>query len=100
MCPSTAGAARDEIHAEVLAKSYDAERNTFVQYYGGSGLDASLLLIPISGFLPADVRASWARSTRSSRRSARAVCLALPTEDGVDGLAGGEGHFSSAASGW
>ena len=39
-------AVRDEIHAEVLAKGYDAERNTFVQYYGGKGLDASLLLIP------------------------------------------------------
>ena len=46
-------AARDEIHAEVLAKGYDAERNTFVQYYGGAAW-MSLLLIPISGFLPAD----------------------------------------------
>jgi GH15 family glucan-1,4-alpha-glucosidase len=45
-------AARDDIHAEDLAKGYDAERNTLFQYYGGTGVDASLLLIPIFGFLP------------------------------------------------
>ena len=43
---------RDEIHADVCAHGFDTERNTFVQYYGATGLDASLLLIPISGFLP------------------------------------------------
>jgi len=44
---------RDEIHADVCANGFDAQRNTFVQHYGGKGLDASLLLIPISEFLPA-----------------------------------------------
>ena len=43
---------RDEIHAEVCVRGFDKKRNSFVQYYGGTGLDASLLLIPISGFLP------------------------------------------------
>ncbi|MDP8955256.1 MAG: glycoside hydrolase family 15 protein [Actinomycetota bacterium] len=45
---------RDHIHAEVCAKGYDAERNTFVQHYGGTGLDAALLMLPLVGFLPPD----------------------------------------------
>jgi GH15 family glucan-1,4-alpha-glucosidase len=45
---------RDTIHAEVMAKGFDAERNTFVQSYGRPELDASLLLIPRVGFLPPD----------------------------------------------
>jgi GH15 family glucan-1,4-alpha-glucosidase len=45
---------RDRIHADVLANGFDAERNAFVQYYGGSKLDASLLMIPLVGFLPPD----------------------------------------------
>lgn len=45
---------RDEIHAEVCEKGYDAERNTFVQYYGATEVDAALLQILETGFLPAD----------------------------------------------
>ncbi|WP_427006243.1 glycoside hydrolase family 15 protein [Pseudarthrobacter sp. H2] len=45
---------RDTIHAEVMAKGFDAGRNTFVQSYGRPELDASLLLIPRVGFLPPD----------------------------------------------
>ncbi|MEP2744447.1 glycoside hydrolase family 15 protein [Bauldia litoralis] len=45
---------RDEIHADVCTNGFDAERNTFTQYYGGKTLDASLLLLPQVGFLPLD----------------------------------------------
>jgi GH15 family glucan-1,4-alpha-glucosidase len=45
-------AARTEIHRDILEHGFDANRNTFVQYYGGSDLDAALLLIPQTGFLP------------------------------------------------
>jgi GH15 family glucan-1,4-alpha-glucosidase len=45
-------AVRDEIHKEVCARGYDPGRNTFVQYYGTQELDASLLMIPLVGFLP------------------------------------------------
>jgi GH15 family glucan-1,4-alpha-glucosidase len=45
-------ALRDEIHAEVCARGYDAARGTFTQFYGSRGLDAALLLIPRLGFLP------------------------------------------------
>jgi GH15 family glucan-1,4-alpha-glucosidase len=47
-------AVREEIHADICAHGFDAELNSFVQYYGGKALDASLLLIPQVGFLPAD----------------------------------------------
>ena len=87
-------AARDEIHAEVLPKGYDAERNTFVQYYGGNGLDASLLLIPISGFLPADdPRVLGTIDAIQQEICEGPFVWRYSTEDGVDGLAGGEGAF-------
>ena len=47
-------ALRDEVHADVLAHGYDAERGSFVQTYGSAALDASLLMIPLVGFLPPD----------------------------------------------
>ena len=45
---------RDEIAAEVLEQGYDEELGSFVQSYGSKRLDASLLTIPLYGFLPAD----------------------------------------------
>jgi GH15 family glucan-1,4-alpha-glucosidase len=47
-------ALRREIHDDVCAKGFDADRNTFTQFYGSNGLDAALLLIPRVGFLPWD----------------------------------------------
>ncbi|MGI5199143.1 glycoside hydrolase family 15 protein [Streptomyces sp. CA-288835] len=47
-------AMRDEVHHEVCERGYDPERNTFTQFYGSRELDASLLLIPRTGFLPPD----------------------------------------------
>ncbi len=44
---------RDEVRREVLEKGFDAERGTFVQAFGSRELDASLLMIPLIGFLPA-----------------------------------------------
>ena len=46
-------AARDAIKADVLEHGYNADVGAFVQYYGSDRLDASLLLIPLVGFLPA-----------------------------------------------
>ncbi|MEU5878557.1 glycoside hydrolase family 15 protein [Spirillospora sp. NPDC047279] len=46
-------AAADEIHADVLANALD-ERGVFTAHYGATALDASALLIPLLGFLPAD----------------------------------------------
>jgi len=46
-------AVRDEIHADVCTRGYDAELGSFTQSYGSPELDASLLLLPLVGFLPA-----------------------------------------------
>jgi GH15 family glucan-1,4-alpha-glucosidase len=43
---------RARIHADVMKRGFDRSRNTFVQYYGGSEVDASLLLLHQVGFLP------------------------------------------------
>ena len=45
---------RAEVHRQVCQEGFDAERGHFTQYYGGTALDASLLLMPMVGFLPAD----------------------------------------------
>jgi GH15 family glucan-1,4-alpha-glucosidase len=45
---------RDEIHADVCGNGFDAELGSFVQSYGSKRLDASLLLIPLVGFLPVE----------------------------------------------
>ncbi len=47
-------AVREQVRAEVLERAYDAERRTFTQSYGSRELDASVLLMPFVGFLPAD----------------------------------------------
>jgi GH15 family glucan-1,4-alpha-glucosidase len=46
-------AIRDQIHAEVCARGFDRTRNAFTQSYGSPALDASLLMVPLVGFLPA-----------------------------------------------
>jgi GH15 family glucan-1,4-alpha-glucosidase len=46
-------ALRAEIHEEVCARGFDAERGTFTQSYGRPELDAALLMLPLVGFLPA-----------------------------------------------
>ena len=60
---------RSAIHEEVCARGFDPARNTFVQFFGATALDASLLLIPLVGFLPADDPGFTARSQRSSAAS-------------------------------
>ena len=47
-------AARDTVHAQVCEKGFDKEMNSFVQSYGSKALDASLLMMPLVGFLPPD----------------------------------------------
>jgi GH15 family glucan-1,4-alpha-glucosidase len=47
-------ALRNAIHADVCEEGFDTVRNSFMQSYGSTRLDASVLLLPIVGFLPAD----------------------------------------------
>jgi GH15 family glucan-1,4-alpha-glucosidase len=44
---------REEIHRDVCTRGFDPEQNSFVEAYGSSLLDASVLLLPAFGFLPA-----------------------------------------------
>jgi GH15 family glucan-1,4-alpha-glucosidase len=89
-------AMRDEVHDEVCAKGYDAERGTFVQYYGSKSLDASLLMIPLVGFLPADDRRVHGTIDAIQRELLHdGFVRRYQTADGgdVDGLPQGEGAF-------
>ena len=85
---------RDEIHEQVCTSGYDVQRGCFVQHYGSSDLDASLLLIPLVGFLPPDdprVRATIAAIRREL--VVDGLVMRYPTLHGVDGLPPGEGTF-------
>jgi GH15 family glucan-1,4-alpha-glucosidase len=85
---------RDEIHAEVCQQGYDAELGTFVQYYGAKGTDASLLMIPLVGFLPADdERMKGTVRFVQERLLDGGLVLRYETEEAVDGLPPGEGAF-------
>jgi GH15 family glucan-1,4-alpha-glucosidase len=85
---------RDEIHSQVCSSGFDAQRGCFVQHYGSSDLDASLLLIPLTGFLPPDD--PRVRATIDAIRRELVVdglVIRYPTARGVDGLPPGEGTF-------
>ena len=87
-------ALRDEIHRDVCARGFDVERNAFVQYYGSKSLDASLLMIPLVGFLPAkDPRVVSTVAAIERELLYKGLVLRYPTETGVDGLPPGEGAF-------
>jgi len=86
----------NQIHDQVCERGYDAERGTFTQFYGSRTLDASLLAIPLLGFLPAtDPRVEGTVAAIERELMADGFLLRYPTEDGgsVDGLPPGEGAF-------
>jgi GH15 family glucan-1,4-alpha-glucosidase len=90
-------AARKEIRESVLRDGYDADRGAFVQFYGSDRLDASLLLIPLVGFLPADdprVVGTVDAIQRELMRDGLVERYRADDENvGVDGLPPGEGVF-------
>ena len=93
-------AVRDQIHAEVCEKGYDAGRGAFTQYYGSTELDAAVLLIPEVGFLPPDdprvvsTVETIQRELVSGGLVLRYTQPASPgAQTGVDGLTGSEGAF-------
>ena len=93
-------ALRDEVREEILSKGFNAQRNTFTQHYDTTEVDASLLLIPIVGFLPPDdprVHGTIAAVEADLLRDG--FLLRYRTESGVDGLAGDE-HPFLACSWW
>jgi len=88
-------AMRDEIKAEVLAQAWSERKQAFTQSYGSDDLDASVLMLPIMGFLPAtDPRVVSTVDAIIRELSVDGLLLRYRVEDsGVDGLPPGEGAF-------
>jgi GH15 family glucan-1,4-alpha-glucosidase len=91
---------RERVREEVLAKGFNAERNTFTQHYDTDQVDASLLLIPVCGFLPADDPRVLGTIDAIERDLMQdGLLLRYRTATGVDGLPGSE-HPFLACSFW
>ncbi|MGW3935700.1 glycoside hydrolase family 15 protein [Streptomyces phaeochromogenes] len=96
---------RDRIHREVCERGYDPARATFTQSYGSRALDAALLLIPGTGFLPPDDPRVIGTVAAVERELATEEGLVSRYSTGAggatgtggaeapDGLTGGEGAF-------
>ena len=85
---------RSRIHADVCQRGFDAGRNAFVQYYGAQELDASLLLMPITGFLPPeDPRVLGTVEAIRSDLTVDGLVMRYRTRPYLDGLPPGEGVF-------
>jgi len=85
----------NQIHAEVCERGFDRDLNSFVQAYGSKRLDASLLMIPLVGFLPAsDPRVQGTlRAIEDKLLFDGEFVLRYETENASDGLPEGEGAF-------
>ena len=86
---------RDQIHAEVCERGYNTRKKAFTQFYGSDALDASLLTMPLTGFLPAaDERVrSTIEAIERELVQEGFVLRYRPQEENVDGLPGREGVF-------
>ncbi|HEX4640294.1 MAG TPA: glycoside hydrolase family 15 protein [Chthoniobacterales bacterium] len=86
---------RDEIHAQVCERGYNAKKKAFTQFYGSEELDASLLMMPLTGFLPIDderVVNTIEAIQRELMWDGFVLRYRAKIND-VDGLPGGEGVF-------
>lgn len=85
---------RNRIHEDVCARGFNAERNSFVQTYGGNVLDAALLMIPLVGFLlPEDPRVRGTLAAIEHDLLRDGLVLRYHTTQTEDGLPPGEGAF-------
>jgi GH15 family glucan-1,4-alpha-glucosidase len=85
---------RADIHEEVCRFGFSCELNSFVQFYGSKDLDASLLLLPLVGFLPPEdprIRGTIAATEKYLLRNG--LVARYNPKVGVDGLPGDEGSF-------
>ncbi len=87
-------ALRARVHEEVCRRGYNPDLGAFVQCYGGKALDASLLLLPIVGFLPADDdRVRGTVEAVQNRLMVDGLVLRYDSAVTQDGLPPGEGAF-------
>ena len=86
---------RDDIHEEVCREGFDAERNTFTQYYGSTQLDAAASADP-AGWVPAGRRPARVGTVEAIQRELVQdgfVMRYIPDKHAADGLPPGEGAF-------
>ncbi|MFF7095761.1 glycoside hydrolase family 15 protein [Streptomyces rubradiris] len=85
---------REAIHREVCEKGFDPVRNTFTQSYGSKELDAALLLIPLTGFLPPDDPRviGTIEAVQRELTSPDGLVYRYVTADGRTGVSGFAGH--------
>jgi GH15 family glucan-1,4-alpha-glucosidase len=82
------------IHADICKNGVDRRRGCFVQAYGSEQMDASLLLLPLVGFLPPSDKRIRATVRQVERRLIwKGLVQRYETGSGVDGLPPGEGAF-------
>lgn len=85
---------RDAIRRDVCTHGHDASRNAFVQSYGSPHLDASLLMIPLVGFLPAsDPRVRGTVEAIGRELTQDGLIRRYRADSGVDGMEQEEGAF-------
>jgi GH15 family glucan-1,4-alpha-glucosidase len=85
---------REEIREEVLEKGFNRDLNAFVQYYGSSDADASLLMLPALGFIAADdPRMLGTIELIRKQLETDGLLRRYPASPDVDGLPPGEGAF-------
>ncbi|MGO9602180.1 MAG: glycoside hydrolase family 15 protein [Candidatus Binataceae bacterium] len=87
-------ALRQVIHDDVCRNGYNANRNAFMQYYGANTLDASILMMPLVGFLPAsDPRVEGTLKAIGEELMVDGFVMRYSGVGDVDGLPSGEGAF-------
>ncbi|EIM98004.1 glycoside hydrolase 15-like protein, partial [Paraburkholderia hospita] len=85
---------RDRIHADVFCHAFRTDLNAFTQVYGGSELDASLLLLPLVGFIsPHDPRMQGTVAAIEQHLVTDGLVYRYRAEHAEDGLGQGEGAF-------
>jgi GH15 family glucan-1,4-alpha-glucosidase len=85
---------RDAIHAQICARAFNEKKNSFVQAYGSDQLDASLLLMPVVGFLPGtDPRVKSTVEAIERELMPAGLVMRYNTAEVDDGLPPGEGVF-------
>jgi GH15 family glucan-1,4-alpha-glucosidase len=85
---------RDQIHQQICGQGFSRAKNSFVQSYGSEDLDASLLLMPLVGFLPpTDERVQGTIEAIERELMPDGFVMRYATARGKDGLPPGEGAF-------
>jgi GH15 family glucan-1,4-alpha-glucosidase len=85
---------RNTIHEQVCQQGFDAGLNSFTQYYGSKHLDASLLMMPLVGFLPADdPRVIGTVKAIETNLVTKGFVGRYTQDPAVDGMPPGEGKF-------